>query len=137
MVNISFWFMLMMLIYWRGSVRTIKENTEALVADSKDTGLEVNVDRTKCTVTSPDQNAGRSHNLKTDSFERVEGFIYLGTNLKNRNSIQEEIKSTVRSGYACYHLVQNVLSSSLLFKNSKIKIYRNTILPIVLYGCET
>jgi len=33
--------------------------------------------------------------------------------------------------------VQNLLSSSLLSKNLKIKIYRTVILPIVLYGCET
>jgi len=33
--------------------------------------------------------------------------------------------------------VQNLLSSRLLSKNLKIKIYRTIILPIVLYGCET
>jgi len=33
--------------------------------------------------------------------------------------------------------VQNLLSSSLLSKNLKIKIYRTIILPVVLYGCET
>jgi len=33
--------------------------------------------------------------------------------------------------------VQNLLSSSLLYKNLKIKIYRTVILPFVLYGCET
>ena len=38
---------------------------------------------------------------------------------------------------ACYHSVQNLSSSSLLPKNLKIKIYRTTILPVVLYGCET
>jgi len=37
----------------------------------------------------------------------------------------------------CYHSVQNLLSSSLLSKNLKIKIYRTIILPVVLYGCET
>jgi len=37
---------------------------------------------------------------------------------------------------ACYHSVQNLLSSSLLSKNLKIKIYKNIILPIVSYGCE-
>ena len=42
-----------------------------------------------------------------------------------------------RSGRACYHSVQNLLSSSLLSKNLKIEIYRNIILPVVLYGCET
>ena len=38
---------------------------------------------------------------------------------------------------ACYHSVQNLLSSSLLSKNLKIKIYRTIILPVVLYGSET
>jgi len=57
-----------------GSVRTIKQNTEALVFASKETGLEVKADKTKYMVMSRDQNARRSHNLKTDnsSFERVE-----------------------------------------------------------------
>jgi len=41
------------------------------------------------------------------------------------------------SGNACYHLVLNILSSSLLSKSIKIKIYRTIILPVVLYGCET
>ena len=43
----------------------------------------------------------------------------------------------IQSGNACYHSVQNLLSSSLLSKNLKIKIYRTIILPVVLYGCET
>jgi len=54
-----------------------------------------------------------------------------------QNSIQEEIKSRLKSGNACYHLVQNLLSFSLLSKNIKIKIYRSIILHVVLYGCET
>ena len=55
----------------------------------------------------------------------------------HQNSIREEIKNRLKSGNACYHSVQNLLSSSLLSKNIKIKIYRTTILPVVLYGCET
>jgi len=57
--------------------------------------------------------------------------------LTNQNSIPEEIKSRLRPGNACYHSVQNLLSSRLLSKNLKIKIYKIIILPIVLYGCET
>jgi hypothetical protein len=70
------------------------------------------------------QNAGQNHNIKIDnkSFETVEQFKYLGTTLTNRNSIQEEIKSRLKSGNACYHSVQDILSSSLLSKNTKIKI---------------
>jgi hypothetical protein len=51
--------------------------------------------------------------------------------------IQEEIKSRLNSGNACYHYVQNLLSSRLLSKNLKIRIYKIIILPVVVYGCET
>ena len=64
-------------------------------------------------------------------------FKYLGTTLTNQNFIVEEIKSRLRSGNASYHSVQNLLSSRLLSKNLKIKIYRSIILSVVLYGCET
>jgi len=86
-----------------------------------------------------DQNAGQSHSMKTDNsfFEQVEEFKYFGTTLTNQNSIQEEIKRGLKSGNACYYSVQNLLSSCLLSKNLKIKIYRTIILPVVLYGCET
>jgi len=47
------------------------------------------------------------------------------------------VQVNLRSGNACYHSVQNLLSSRLLSKNLKIKIYRTIILPVVLYGCET
>jgi len=71
------------------------------------------------------------------SFERVEEFKHQGTTLTNQNSIQEEIKSIWKSRNGCCHLVQNLLSSSLLSKNLKIKIYRTIILPVVWYECET
>ena len=68
------------------------------------------------------------------SFERVEELTYLVTTVANQNSIQEEIKIRLK---ACYPSVQNLLSSSLLSKNIKIKMYGTIILPVVLYGCET
>jgi hypothetical protein len=67
----------------------------------------------------------------------VEQFRYLGTILTNRNYIQEEIKSRLISANAAYHSEQDLLSYSLLSKNTKIKIYRTIIFPVVLYGCET
>src|SRR5215471_4767172 len=90
-------------------------------------------------VMSRDRNAGRGHSVKIDnsSIERVEEFKYRGTTLTDQNSIQEEIKSRLKLGNACYHSVQNLLSSRLLSKNLKIKMYRTIILPVVLYECET
>jgi sorting nexin-29 len=118
---------------------SIKKNTKALVVASKEIGLEVNAEKTKYMIMSRNQNAKQNHNMKLDnkSFERVKQIKYLGTTLTDRNSIQEEIKSRLKSGNACYRLVENLLSFSLLSKDTKIKIYRTIILPVVVYGCET
>ena len=61
------------------------------------------------------------------------------TSLTNQNSIPEEIKSRLRPGNACYHSVHYLLSSRLLFKNLKIKIYSTIILLFctgVNLGCH-
>ena len=94
----------------------VKENAKALLVATKEIGLEVNADKTKHMVMSRDRNAGRGFSVKIDnsSIERVEGFKYLGTRLTDQNSIQEEIKSRLKLGNACYYSVQNLLSSRLL-----------------------
>jgi len=68
-----------------GSIRTLKENAEALVAATREIGLEVCADKTKYLVMSRDQNARRIQSVRIDNstFERVEGFKYLGTILTN------------------------------------------------------
>jgi hypothetical protein len=70
-----------------------KCNAEALVAASKEIGLEVNADKTKYMIMSRDRNAGRDDSGKIDnsSIERVEEFKYLGTMLTDQNSVQEEL----------------------------------------------
>jgi len=91
------------------------------------------------TVTSISTGRGfpfQSVRIDNSTFERVEEFKYLGTTLTNHNSIAEEIKSRLRSGNVCYYSVQNLLSSRMLSKNLKIKIYRTIILPFVCMGVK-
>jgi hypothetical protein len=84
-------------------------------------------------------NAGQSHDIKIANkcFENVAKFRYLGTTITNQNLIQEGIKRRLNLGSACYHSVQNLLSSCLLCKNIKIRIYKIIILSLILYGCKT
>jgi len=81
---------------------------------------------------SCDQNAGQCLNMKTDnkSSETVEQFRYLGKLLTNPNCIRKEIKNGLKLGNACYHSAWNLLSSSLLSKNIKNKMYRTVNLMI-------
>jgi hypothetical protein len=75
--------------------------------------------------------------LANRSLESVAKLKSLGTTLADQNCMQEEIKIRLNSGKACYHSVQSLLSSHLLSRNVKVKIYKTIILPVVLYGCET
>jgi len=70
-----------------GNIHNLKENAETLVAATREVGLKVSADKTKCMVMSRDQNAGQIHSLRFDNstFERVEEFKYLGTTLTNQS----------------------------------------------------
>jgi hypothetical protein len=69
--------------------------------------VQENAVKTKYVVMPLEQKAGRSHNVETanNSFERVEVLKYLGTNLTDQNSIQEEIRSILKPENASYHSV--------------------------------
>jgi hypothetical protein len=118
---------------------TIKKNTETVIDASKDVALEINVEKTKYMLISRQQNIGQNGDIKIAdrSFENVSQFKYLGTTVTDQNLIQEKIKRRLNSGNACYHSVQNLLSSWLLSKNLKIRINKTIIVPVVLCGCET
>ncbi|KAJ4432164.1 hypothetical protein ANN_20780 [Periplaneta americana] len=90
-------------------------------------------------IMSRDGNIVRNGNINIGdlSFEEVEKFKYLGVTVTNINDTREEIKRRINMGNACYYSVEKLLSSSLLSKNLKVRIYKTVILPVLLYGCET
>ncbi|KAJ4448760.1 hypothetical protein ANN_00151 [Periplaneta americana] len=100
---------------------------------------EVGYDGEVTLIMSRDQNIVRNGTIKIGdlSFAEVEKFKYLGATVTNINETGEEIKRRINMGNACYYSVEKLLSSSLLSKNLKVRIYKTLILPVVLYGCET
>jgi hypothetical protein len=86
-------------------------------------------------LVSSHQNAGQKQDIKiaNRSLENVSQFEYLGMTVTKQNLIQEEIKKRLNCGNAGYHLVQNLLSSHLLYKNVEIRLHNTIILPVVLY----
>jgi hypothetical protein len=94
---------------------------ENLTDASKKFGLEVNTGKSKYMLLSHRQNAGQNHDIKR-CFGNVAQCRYFGMTVTNKNLTQEEIKWRLNLGNACYHSVQNLLSSCLLSKNVKIRI---------------
>jgi len=78
-----------------GSIHTVKENAEALVAATREIGMEVSADKTMYMVTSRDQNAGQNHSVRIDNstFERVEKFKYFGITLQIKILFQKKLRA--------------------------------------------
>jgi hypothetical protein len=68
---------------------TIKKNTETLIDDRKEVGLEINVENIKYMLLPCHQNVGQNQdiNVAKRSFENVSQFIYLGLTVRNQNLI--------------------------------------------------
>jgi hypothetical protein len=105
------------------SKNIIKENAETLSEVSIDVGLEVNAEKTKYMIMFRHPNSGQNQNIRiaNESFKNVAKFKYLGMTLTNQNEIHDEVKSRLNSWNACYHSVQNILSSFLISKKLKFK----------------
>jgi hypothetical protein len=69
-------------------------------------------------------------------FENVTRFRHLGTTVTDQNLIPDVIKNRINSDNACYHSIQNLLSSRLLSKNQKFEHAKTLSFPVVLYGVK-
>jgi hypothetical protein len=94
----------------------------------------MNIDETKNMLLSHHWNESQNWNIKIANilFENVSQFKYLRTIITNQNLIQEEIERRLNSSNTCYHSVQNLLSSYLLSKNVKIRIYKT-----IIFACDS
>jgi hypothetical protein len=79
-------------------------------------------EKTKNILLSRCKKAGQKHSIKIANrfFEGVAELKYLRTTLADKNCMNEDIKSRLNSGNACYHSVQSLLSSRLLPRNVKV-----------------
>jgi len=75
--------------------------------------------------------------IRDEVIEKVNKFKYLGAYVTSKNEVAEEINSRLVSGNASFYSVQKLLTSRLISRILKLKIYRTVILSVILYGCES
>jgi hypothetical protein len=124
------------------SARTKGALIEALnqiSSSSKEVGLRINIEKTKymkCTKKDNNKENLNCSNLNM-SIEQVHHYKYLGSTINDNNSIEEEIKGRIALGTKAYYANLKFFKSKLVTKNSKLKLYRAVIRPIVTYASET
>jgi hypothetical protein len=110
------------------NIGTIKKQTLIIDAGKK-VGLEINVEKTMYMLLSHQQNAGPNHDTERAniSLENMLQFKSLETTVTNQNFFQGEHKKRLHSDNACYRSVQFILSSRLLPKKHKFRMYTSII----------
>jgi hypothetical protein len=79
----------------------------------------------------------RSLNVGSYKFERVNKFKYLGSLVTENSEKSTEIKIRIAAGNRCYFSLIKLLKSRAVARNTKFRMYRTIIRPVVTYGSKT
>jgi len=82
-----------------------------------------------------EQEQKKTH-LKIDNFT-FENFNYLGSILNADNKMNIEIAERIVKGNKVYYANAKLIKSKFLKRNTKMKIYKKIIRPVVTYSSET
>jgi hypothetical protein len=117
---------------------TLKELLSALETESRKMGLRINGEKTKYVKMSSTQARRYLQNLVIDdfNFEVVESFTYLGSVIDNGNKMWKDIHSKIMTANRAYSAHIKLFRSKFLSRNTKLKIYKSLIRPILSYGSE-
>ena len=69
--------------------------------------------------------------------EQVKSFKYMGSIVNGNSSIEEEIKGRISLGNKAFYTNQDLFKSKLLTRNSKLRMYKTLVRPVVTCACET
>lgn len=118
------------------SEEDLKRSAEKLISKGKEIGLQVNEEKTKYLIVSRREQVQNSLVVGGFTFERVSNFKYLqGVDVNQQANSQEEIQRRITVGNKSYFALVPVFKSRLISKNTKIRLHKVLIRPIVLYAC--
>ena len=118
--------------------RSLKETLLRVKTEATKRGLEINQEKTKYMEI---ERRKRNDNIKEVEignfrFEKVENFKYLGSIINNKNERSIELKQRIQAGHKAYHKYKTFMKHNRISKNTKLRIYKTAIRPVVTYGAE-
>ena len=110
-----------------------EETYSELKENASNIGLKINLDKTKILVqTRRQRNYGTINNI-----EKVNNFKYLGTILEINGTEEAEIRNRIVQTNKAAYGISSIFRSKDIHRNTKLRIYKSIIRPILTYGCET
>jgi hypothetical protein len=100
-------------------------------------GLIINEQKIKYLKSTKKVTRNESLNINNLQTEQVQQYKYLGSIVNVSKSIEEEIKERIALGTKAYYANLKFSKSRLVTRQSKLKLYRTVIRPIVTYASET
>jgi hypothetical protein len=75
--------------------------------------------------------------VKHMTFEQVNSFVYLGTQITADNNISAKINNRITLANRSYFGLMNLLKAKNMSRKHKVTMYKTLINPVLLYGVET
>lgn len=119
----------------------VEQQFLAIDEKAKSVGLQVNGEKTKYMLSSlrasSQERVGPKVNIGNYDFEVVSNFIYLGTEVTSDNNITSEVKRRIMLANRCLYGLSKLMRSKLLSRKTKVRLYHQLIMPVLLYGSES
>ena len=99
----------------------------------------MNEQKTKYMIMSKSEirRAPQTLTIGENKFEGVSCFRYLGAMVFNDNDLSREIKNEIQAGNRAYFANRMIFKNRLITRNTKVKIYKTLVRPVVTFGSET
>ena len=118
--------------------KALKETSITLQNEAEKLGLIISTNKTKyMQVTRKTNIIKQDTEVAGKSYEAVNQFIYLGSQINSKNLIKEETRLTIQAGNRSLFANKKLLKNKDLNAASKVQIYKYIIRPLVTYSCET
>jgi hypothetical protein len=118
------------------TIPALKDTFQRLKKTSLQAELTINEHKTKYIRCTKKQHKVDGIDNTQTHLEQVKSFKYLGSIVKGNNSVEEEMKSRISVGNEAFYANQDLFKSKLLTRNSKLRMYKTLVRPVVTYVCE-
>ena len=67
----------------------------------------------------------------------MEGFVYLGVNVRNEGGTEDNIKARLGKARVAYNKLGKFWKNSQFTTKTKVNVFKSSVISVLLYGCET